>query len=373
MKFKKLQIFILCGTLGIFSKRACAEENSDETPTDTAGSESSEPLLQKKESALPPTSPENQSGDQTTTVPKTQANPSADKKKRSLKRKKKKTKNQDNKVTDSPSSKQTVKDSEAGVTSTPNPSLNGARGLESVEFSGAIGLQLTAAKGLLFNQADSIKATGTRWGASLRLFPFTKLGESRLYRSVGIAGYFSRAQTFSADVKDDSVGSKVGSFKLDLQEKSAGLALRLGVADNKFILNAEFLPYFKVAQTPMVSGPLSKAAVINYESKGFGTMAGVEYISSESFTLNVKALFASSLQGSSTNVSVDELSFAKVTLQKASYFRLSEQTKYYFKHIFFSIDLSFSSFDVTIPNDYVPSRSISQRNTAACLGLGASF
>ena len=151
----------------------------------------------------------------------------------------------------------------------------------------------------------------------------------------------------------------------------AGLLLRLALLENKFFPRIEFSPLFRVSQTPQISGPLSKAALVNYDARGLGTSVGASYRPKGALEFDVNALFGTSMQGHSTNVSVDEVTSTTVNLQKASLYRISERTSYIFKNFFSCLDVSFAAFEVTIPQDDIPARTISQKTTALSLGVGA--
>ena len=241
----------------------------------------------------------------------------------------------------------------------------------TLELSLGGGVQTISSKGLLFNPSDQAQAIGSLSDINLKLYPFSRLGKSPVYSMLGFSGRFLMGQTNAADIKDASVGEKVGSYKLKQQEMQAGIVVRLPLLDNKFTPRLELSPLFRMKQNPEISGPLSKAAVVNFDARGFGSSLGLQYRPKGSFEFDLNALFAGSMQGHSTNMSVDEVTSTSVNLQKASLFRISERTSYVFKNFFSCLDVSFSAFEVTIPQDDIPSRTITQRTTAASVSVGA--
>ena len=240
-----------------------------------------------------------------------------------------------------------------------------------LEVSLAGGVQSMTAKGLLFKPSDTAQTIGSQSDLSIKIFPFSKLGQSQIYSMLGFSGRLQFGQTNAADINDGSVGEKVGYYKLKQREMQAGLLVRLALLNNTLTPRVELSPSFRIQQTPEISGPLSKAAVLNYQARGLGTSLGLNYRTKGAFEFDLNALFGTSMQGHSTNISVDEVTSTSVNLQKASLFRISERTSYIFKNFFSCLDISFASFDVTIPQDDIPSRTISQKTTAAAIGVGA--
>lgn len=241
------------------------------------------------------------------------------------------------------------------------------------ELSATAGITAIRAKGLLFNPSDLANAAGTQWNMGAKIFPFSKLGSSVVYSILGFYGRIQRGQTSPADIKDGTVGEKVGSYLLKQQELEAGIVLRLALRENHWVPYFVLSPLFSFKQTPTITGPLSTAAVLNFDAHGLATSLGVFYRSPGAFGFDVNFLYAGSMQGRSTNVSIDEITSTVVTLQKASVLRISERTTYHLKYVFFLADISYSAFDVTIPHDDIPSRNISQKTTGFSLGVGSTF